>query len=83
MAGKGERLLRRFVAANLRARRSELRLTQEAVALEAGFHRTFIGHIERAETNISIDNLERLSQALNIPAHDLLRPPVGRSEDEK
>lgn len=83
MAETGERLLRRLVAANLRVRRSELRLSQEAVALETGFHRTFIGHVERAETNISIDNLERLARALKIPAYELLRSPTRRPGDEK
>lgn len=82
MADRGDKLLRRLVAANLRERRKALQMSQEAVALEAGFHRTFIGHVERGETNISIDNLERLALALKVPAHVMLMssPSVG---DEK
>ena len=77
MADRGEKLLRRLVAVNLRERRKQLRMSQEAVALEAGFHRTFIGHVERGETNISIDNLERLARALKVPAHELLSASPG------
>jgi len=40
--------------------------------LSAGLHRTFIGHVERGETNLSIDTLERLAGALKIPAAELL-----------
>lgn len=83
MAGTGDKLLRRLVATNFRARRKELRLTQEAVALDTGFHRTFIGHVERAETNISIDNIERLARALGLPAYELFRPSSRSREDEK
>lgn len=82
MADRGDKLLRRLVAANLRDRRKTLQMSQEAVALEAGFHRTFIGHVERGETNISIDNLERLALALKIPAHQLLMTSP-RGGDEK
>ena len=82
MADRGEQLLRRQVAGNVRSRRKELLMSQEALALETGFHRTFIGHVERGETNISIDNLERLAVGLRIPAHSLLTPAPGRSRHE-
>ena len=65
--------LRRTFADNVRARRKELGLSQEELADRAQVHRTFIGHVERAETNISIDNIDRISAALEIAASDLLR----------
>ena len=65
--------LRHTFADNVRARRKELGLSQEELADRAQVHRTFIGHIERAETNVSIDNIDRISAALEIPASELLR----------
>ena len=83
MADRGDKLLRRLVAANLRDRRKALQMSQEAVALEAGFHRTFIGHVERGETNISIDNLERLALALKVSAHVLLMSSPGVGDEKR
>jgi len=57
----------------VRARRKELSLSQEELADRAQVHRTFIGHVERAETNVSIDNIDRIRAALQIPAAELLK----------
>ncbi|WP_369750503.1 helix-turn-helix domain-containing protein [Acidovorax sp. KKS102] len=48
-------------------------MSQEALAFEAGLHRTFIAHVERQARNISLDNIERLAMALNVPVEELLR----------
>ena len=66
--------LRDVLAANLRRRRAELGYSQETLGQEAGLHRTFIGAVERSESNISLDNLERLAKALGVPAWQLLKP---------
>jgi transcriptional regulator with XRE-family HTH domain len=39
----------------------------------AGLHRTYVSSIERAERNVSLDNIEKLAQALGIEVADLLR----------
>ena len=44
----------------------------QALADKAGLHRTYVGSVERAERNISIDNIERLAAALNTTATALL-----------
>lgn len=75
MAGAPPSKLRRVFADRVRARRKELGLSQEELADRAELHRTFIGHVERAESNVSIDNIARISEALSLPASDLLRPP--------
>lgn len=52
----------------MRAQRKVLGLSQEALADEAKVHRTFIGAVERAETNISIDNIARIGAGLGVSA---------------
>lgn len=72
MSEGGPRSLRRLLASNIRAARAAKGLSQEALADLAGLHRTFVGFVERAETNISIDNIEKLANALQMSAGDLL-----------
>lgn len=70
--GSGENL-RVVFAMRVRAARKALRLSQEALASEAGLHRTYIGSIERAERNVSLDNIERIAVALKVPAWSLIK----------
>jgi transcriptional regulator with XRE-family HTH domain len=64
--------LRRVLADNVRRLRGELAFSQEALAAEAGLHRTYIGAIERAERNVSLDNIARLARALRVEPSALL-----------
>ena len=58
--------------------RREKQLSQEALALECGLHRTFIAHVERQARNISVDNIEKIAYALDVAIHELLLPfPEG------
>jgi len=41
-------------------------LSQESFADKCGFHRTYMGCIERGEKNLTIINIEKISLALNI-----------------
>lgn len=63
---------RQVFAKNLRKKRGDHGLSQEALASLAGLHRTYIGSVERGERNISIDNIERLAKALGCKVVDLL-----------
>jgi transcriptional regulator with XRE-family HTH domain len=72
--GAGDSItLREVLARNVRLVRNKLKLSQEQLAAEAGLHRTYIGSIERAERNVSIDNVEKLAHALNVHPYELLR----------
>jgi len=66
--------LRRIVADNVRRLRVELGMSQEQLAAEAGLHRTYVGAVERAERNLSLDNIERLALALRVQPPVLLTP---------
>lgn len=46
--------------------------SQESFADACGVHRTFMGAIERGETNISFHNLYRVAEALGITLSHLL-----------
>ena len=62
-------LLKEF-GLKVQKRRKELGISQEELAYRAGFHRTYIGMIERAERNITLSNLKRLADALQIKIKD-------------
>lgn len=70
MAGSDQRI-RKVLATRLRQHRAKLGLSQEALADLAGLHRTFVGAVERCERNISIDNVEKLAMALQVPVNAL------------
>lgn len=54
--------------------RFERGLTQQALGERAGLHRTYIGAVERAEVNVSIDNVDRLAKALSVDPSVLMLP---------
>ncbi|MDD9853797.1 MAG: helix-turn-helix transcriptional regulator [Deltaproteobacteria bacterium] len=45
-------------------------LSQEELAARAGVHRTYIGMIERAEKNITLESIEKIATALNLRIAD-------------
>lgn len=56
---------------NVRTLRVERGLSQEQLADKAGLHRTYIGMIERAEKNVTLCNIEKISHALMVSINDL------------
>lgn len=63
-------------ASNVRAHRERLGLSQEALAERAGVHRTYVGMIERCEKNATLHSVERIADALRLPAANLLAENV-------
>jgi DNA-binding XRE family transcriptional regulator len=78
VAYSGPRFLgtkRRSSACRLQQRlRVAAGLSQEALADRAELHRTYISSIERAERNVSLENVFRLAAALGVDPRELLRP---------
>ena len=64
---------RRIFAENLRKARLAKGLSQEDLAELANLHRTYVGSVERAERNVSIDNMERLAASLSLSLSKLLQ----------
>lgn len=60
-------------ATNVKTYRIERNISQEKLAELAGLHRTYISAIERERRNISIDNIEKIAQALNVDAYLLFK----------
>ncbi len=57
---------------NLKRYRILLGLSQEQFAEKCGLHRTYISSVERFQRNISIENIQRIADALGIEAYKLL-----------
>ena len=56
----------------LRKKRVEKKITQEALALQCGIDRSYLGRIERGEVNITVLKLYELASVLQIDAKELL-----------
>lgn len=52
--------------------RKEKGLSQEELAHKADLHRTYIGMIERAEKNITLINIEKIADALEVNTKELI-----------
>jgi transcriptional regulator with XRE-family HTH domain len=65
--------LRDVLAKNMRTLRAARGLSQEALAHEIGIDRTYLGSVERAERNVSIDNVARIAKALAVEPWKLLK----------
>jgi transcriptional regulator with XRE-family HTH domain len=73
---------REVFARNLRRARRMRETTQEGLSLEAGVSRPYVGSLERGATNVSIDNMGRLADALRVPLRDLVDPDKFTDLDE-
>jgi transcriptional regulator with XRE-family HTH domain len=64
--------LQQIIAANIKRLRIAKGFSQEELAHVCGYHRTYVGMVERGERNISIATLEALAGALGVEPHRLL-----------
>jgi transcriptional regulator with XRE-family HTH domain len=64
-------ILKRF-GERVRQLRKQKDISQEELAHRAGLHRTYIGMIERAEKNITLLNIEKIANALEISTSELI-----------
>lgn len=56
---------------NMRKYRIEKGVSQEKFAEQCGLHRTYISDIECFRRSISLDNIQKIADALGIETHQL------------
>src|SRR6266705_2992991 len=66
--------IRRTLAKKIKLLRFSRGWSQETLAELCGFSRSYIANIESSKHNVSIDNLERIAQAFEVPISELLNP---------
>ena len=57
---------------NVQAYRQRIGLSQEAFAEKCGMHRTYISAIECFRRSISLENIQKIADALEIEPYQLL-----------
>jgi len=66
-----------LLAHNLRVLRLSRGWSQEVMAERCGLHRTYVGAIERAERNVTLNTLNDLALALGVTAAELINERRG------
>ena len=73
----------RAVAAEVRARRTQLSISQEEFAHRADVHRSFVARLELGKTQPSLAVLFRLADALSADIAELTASIARRAKTEK
>lgn len=68
-----ERPISHVFGERIRHLRTEKGLSQEQLAELADLHRTFIGRIERGETNVTLENIKKTVQRPEGPHFQIIR----------
>jgi transcriptional regulator with XRE-family HTH domain len=55
----------------LRTLRRERGWAQDELAHQAGLDRSYVGGVERGDRNVSLDNIQKLANALGVPVREL------------
>lgn len=74
--------VRQLLARRVRVLRAMRGWSQEVLAELSGLHRNYIGHIERAEVNIGLENLGKIARAFDLPAYALLKDDERLGRDQ-
>jgi transcriptional regulator with XRE-family HTH domain len=65
--------LQRVLGRNVRRYREARGLSQEAFADLLGYHRTYMGGLERGERNLTLQSVEKLARQIEMDPLELLR----------
>ncbi len=61
----------KIIGQRIRNYRTEKGLSQEKLAEMSGCHPTYIGQVERGEKNATLESIEKISSAMNVPLSKL------------
>lgn len=61
----------KLIGQRIRNYRTQQKLSQEKLAELCGCHPTYIGQVERGEKNATLESIEKIASALNIPLSQL------------
>jgi transcriptional regulator with XRE-family HTH domain len=73
-------LLLRALGQRIRELRTEQGYSQEGFADKCGVHRTFMGTVERGESNLSFQNIAKVATTLGVPLSTLFRDLEGKAQ---
>ncbi len=74
--------IRKKFGKNVKTKRLELGLSQEALAFDANSNRTYISDVERGTRNPSIEVVERIAKALGVTMGELLDGQIKAKNQE-
>lgn len=72
----------RVFGSNVKAYRQRIGLSQEAFAEKCGMHRTYISAIECFRRSISLENIQKIADALEIEPYQLLLENKKNTKNE-
>ncbi len=72
----------KVIGQRLRNYRTQQKLSQEKVAEIAGCHPTYIGQVERGEKNATLESIEKIALALNVPLSQLFETIDGEKASD-
>ena len=70
-------------ASNLKFYRNKIGISQTEFADKAGLHRTYISSIECGKRSISLDNIQKIAEALDIETYLLFIDNKEKQEPKK
>lgn len=74
-------VIAKIIGQRIRNYRTEKRFSQEKLAEMSGCHPTYIGQIERGEKNATIESIEKIACAMDVPLSKLFEKIGEDSSD--
>lgn len=72
-----------IIGQRLRARRLQLKYSQDQTSEKANLHPTYIGQVERGEKNATISSIHKICIALDLPMEELFANIVGTASERR